>query len=832
MIRNSNLRKPAVLALLFFGFLHNAYSQSSGDIYQRLKKLDNISSVLYIAAHPDDENTRLITWLSREKLCRTAYVSLTRGDGGQNLIGDELGVNLGLIRTRELMAARAIDGGVQYFTSAYDFGYSKTFDETLQTWDRDKVLADLVYLIRSFKPDLIICRFPPDSRAGHGHHSSSAILGHEAYKAASDPLRFPEQLQKLSVWKARRIYWNTFNFGGNNTTSDAQLKINVGAYNAISGKSCGELAAESRSMHKSQGFGVPRQRGNQIEYFSPVDGDTITDDLFHDIAMNWKDLKDGKNITSLINKTLNDFNFRQPEKSIPSLITILKELKKLPESELRTRKISECESMLLDMCGFWAAAYAYKATYATGDTIHVNFQAITRGTDSLNLSIESSGEFDTSASVILRPQVINNSKRILPGCKETTQPLWLKNAMLKANFEVKDPAIAILPWNEAASKVKANVRIRDISIPIEVPVTYKHTDPVRGELFEPLFIRPILIGKLRHSLLVFDSVRTKQNRLTLEYQGNDTIEIHLSRTGSGWSDWTCDFIDTLIRFGPVENKKEINLNLRPQRKNADAGQLQFAYKVSGKTEEKVLTGIKTISYDHIPPIEWYPVLQTRLVHSDAKSTSKSVYYIRGAGDEVPSVLRQLGIVVEEMSAEELDEKDLSRADAIVSGIRAYNTDDYLPRVWDKIERYIRDGGTFVVQYNTNSNLHPARFMAPYSYSISRNRVTEEDAEVTFVNTVHPLLNTPNRISKDDFNGWIQERGLYFATNADSAYRQILLMNDKGEKAQEGSLIYCRHGKGRYIYTGLAFFRQLPAGNAGALRLFCNLIAKEEPLNKE
>jgi LmbE family N-acetylglucosaminyl deacetylase len=831
MIQNSTLLKPALLTLLFFGFLNKTNCQSSGDIYQRLKKLDNISSVLYIAAHPDDENTRLITWLSREKLCRTAYVSLTRGDGGQNLIGEELGVDLGLIRTRELMAARAIDGGVQFFTSAYDFGYSKTFDETLQTWDREKVLADLVYLIRSFKPDVIICRFPPDARAGHGHHSSSAILGHEAFKAASDPLRFPEQLQKLNVWKATRIYWNTFNFGSNNTTSDAQLKFNVGAYNAISGKSCGELAAESRSMHKSQGFGVPRQRGNQTEYFSPVDGDTLTNDLFKGIAISWSDMKNGKVISSRIIQALNDFKFTQPEKSIPSLIAILKELKTLPDSELRNRKISECESLLLDMCGFWSAAYSYRANYAKGDTIHVNLQAITRGSESLILTLESAGEYDTTVTLTLIPQVVSNSKRILPGSMETTQPFWLKSEIKKANFNVPDPAKAIQAWNDAACKIKANVRISDIILPIEIPVTFKQTDPVRGELFDPIFIRPTLNGKLRYSLLVFDTVKTKQNRLVLEYQGNDSIEIRINRAGSGWDDWECDFKDTLIRFVPSDSKKEINLQIRPRKKNADPGLLQFSYNFIKMAEEEALTGIKSITYDHIPPIEWYPVLQTRLVYADAKSTSKLVYYIRGAGDDVPEVLRQLGISVEEMSAEELEGKDLSRADAIVTGIRAYNTDDYLPRVWEKIEQYIRDGGSFVVQYNTNSNLHPARFMAPYPYSISRNRVTEEGAEVKFINPAHSLLNTPNRITESDFKGWVQERGLYFATNADSAYRQILLMHDKGEKDQEGSLIYCRHGKGRYIYTGLAFFRQLPAGNAGALRLFCNLIAKETGMSE-
>lgn len=806
----------------------NLRAQGSSDLYERLRKLGNVSSVLYIAAHPDDENTRLITWLSKEKLCRTAYVSLTRGDGGQNLIGAELGIGLGLIRTRELMAARSIDGGEQFFTTAYDFGYSKTSDETLHKWNREKVLGDLVYLIRSYKPDLIICRFPPDSRAGHGHHSSSAILGKEAFEAASDPLRFPEHLTKVKVWQARRIYWNTFNFGNNNTTSESQLKLDAGAFNPVSGKSCGELAAESRSMHKSQGFGVPRQRGTQTEYFSPVGGDTLTSDLFKNIPQGWNELPGGKKVDEAIEKAIREFNFRQPEASIPAVMAIRNELQRLPVSDLRDRKLKECESILLDQCGFWTAAYAFRPAYAVGDTIHVNVQAITRTGDTLQLRLFTDGTQDTAALLTLPPQKSVNLRRILPGSVRTSQPFWLREDLKGAGFNVSDPFLAIQPWNEPACIIRAELLLKGNRIPVTIPVTYKHTDPVRGELFDPLFIRPVLTGKFRDELILFGNQTEKRTLLRLEYHAQDSLSVIVRADLNAGKEWGLNLRDTSIIFSGPGASAELPLYISRKTSGTDTATLKFSYSIPAKFTNEPLTGRQLISYDHIPPIEWYPPLHADLRHADIRHETKVVYYIRGAGDEVPVVLRQLGIEVLEMNAEELDEKDLSVADAIITGIRAYNTDDYLPRVWEKIEGYIKAGGTFVVQYNTNSNLHPSRYMAPYPYSISRNRVTEEDSPVSFVEPAHPLLQRPNVITEADFGHWIQERGLYFATKADSAYQQILLMNDNGEKPQEGSLIYCRYGKGRYIYTGLSFFRQLPAGNTGALRLFCNLIAREEP----
>ncbi|MEN9458317.1 MAG: hypothetical protein RL135_895, partial [Bacteroidota bacterium] len=287
----------SLIVLFFLGLINfqpahlkaqNPELNGSAAIFQQLQKLQVLGSVLYIAAHPDDENNSLLPYLAKEKKYRTAYLSLTRGDGGQNLIGPEQGVELGLIRTQELLAARQIDGAEQYFTSAYEFGFSKTANETLQYWDRKKVLADMVWVIRKFQPDIIVNRFPPDARAGHGHHASSAVLSIEAFTAAADPNQFPEQLkQGVFVWQAKRLVWNTFNFGGANTTSENQLKIDAGVYNPFLGQSYGEVGGEARSMHKSQGEGRPRRKGPVFEYFTTIAGDTAKTSLMDGITTDW-----------------------------------------------------------------------------------------------------------------------------------------------------------------------------------------------------------------------------------------------------------------------------------------------------------------------------------------------------------------------------------------------------------------------------------------------------------------------------------------------------------------------------------------------------------------
>jgi LmbE family N-acetylglucosaminyl deacetylase len=815
----------ACLFLLFFSISTKAQSQSSTDIYQSIKKLEVTTTILYVAAHPDDENTRLITWMSKEKLFRTAYISLTRGDGGQNLIGSDLGENLGLIRTRELMAARAIDGGEQFFTRAYDFGYSKTSDETLDFWEKEKVLSDMVYVIRKIKPDVIICRFPPDSRAGHGHHSSSAILAKEAFDAASDPKKFPEQVAEFGTWQVRRIYWNTFRFGSNNTITEQQAKVDVGGYNILDGKSNGELAAESRSQHKSQGFGVPSQRGALLEYFSPVAGDTTVSDPFANIPSFWEQSKPGKEIAALLQKTIQEYNFQTPSASLNNLLKIRSQLRKLPASTIQIQKRKELDQIILDCMGLWTAAYSFRERYAEQDTFHITFQSVIRNFPEATLKVTSALNPDTSHSILLNKQIFQTRKMILAGVEKNTQPYWLTENHAKGVFTLPDTKQIGKPWNDTPLMLAAELYIQNDTIPLEIPVAFKETDPVRGELIHPLIISPSLTGNLSENNSIFCDDKSKSYELTLSYWGSKDTSITIRTTLSN-REWKSDFQDTTLIFKANSTPLTFRFSIQPATPGAQPATATISFK-TGKGDWKMLKGNTSINYNHIPRITWFPSLQIELQKADIKIGSKNILYIKGAGDEVATSLRKIGYRVEEVNAIALHSLDLNKFDAIISGIRAYNTDDELANLYQQIFKYIEDGGTYIVQYNTNSNLHPSTFKTPYPFSISRNRVTEEDAKVNFTDPNHPVFNTPNKLSDKDFEGWIQERGLYFATKIDSNYTNLILMNDKDESPQEGSLILCNYGKGKFIYTGLSFFRQLPVGVPGAYRLFSNLIGQKK-----
>ncbi|MBL7923448.1 MAG: PIG-L family deacetylase [Bacteroidia bacterium] len=800
------------------------FAQSSTDLYERLKKLNVTGTVLYVAAHPDDENTRLITWLSKEKQFRTAYISLTRGDGGQNLIGSELGVELGLIRTRELMAARTIDGGEQFFTRAYDFGFSKRPEETLQIWEKEKVLEDFVQVIRTLKPDIIICRFPPDSRAGHGHHSSSAILAREAFDAAADATRFPEQAKEHGTWKVKRLYWNTFNFGSNNTTNEQQRKVDVGGFNALSGKSNGELSAESRSQHKSQGFGVPSQRGTLMEYFEPIAGDTSVADPFVQLNNYWGSTENGKAISAAISAAAEKYNFLHPEASIQDLLRIRKMVNQLNPDPIRDQKLKELESVILDCAGLWTAAYSWSDQYAVKDTLHVGLQAVLRNYKDAKIILHTNAFLDSSLEFSLLQQKPLTQKLELKGSLSDTQPYWLQKDHQPGVFQMEDRNQTAKPWNDPPVLLQASLVLFDERIPFSIPVRYKETDPVKGELIHPLCISPKLTGTLSEQVSVFNSVQPRSYQLNLTYWGTTPETLMVGAATAGPEDWKIHFRDTAIYFKGKNDKHVLSFTAEPRSQSAARGTIRFGYTGSDGLKSE-LKGRRKISYGHIPTITWFPALKTELQYVPVKAGCKNILYIKGAGDDVAPVLRQIGYRVDEVSAREIREKKLEDYDAILTGIRAYNTDDDLPEVYDRIMKFVAQGGTFLVQYNTNSNLHPARYMSPFPYAISRNRVTEEKAEVRFTDPSHPLLNRPNKISAGDFDGWVQERGLYFATKIDSAFANLLLMNDHGEKPQEGSLITCSYGKGRYIYTGLAFFRQLPMGVPGAIRLFANLIGE-------
>lgn len=809
-----------LFALFFAGSLHaqRPAAASSAQILHGLQKLQVLGSVLYIAAHPDDENTRLIAYLANEKKYRTGYLSLTRGDGGQNLIGDEQGVELGMIRTQELLSARRIDGGEQFFTRAYDFGYSKNPEETFTFWNKDSILADVVWVIRRFRPDIIITRFPTTGEGGHGHHTGSAILANEAFLAAADPKRFPEQLKYVSVWQAKRILWNTFNFGGTNTTAPDQLKIDVGGYNALLGKSYGEMAAESRSQHKSQGFGVSATRGESYEYFKTTGGSAPINDLMEDVSADWSRVSDAGPVARQIDSLIRTYDPIRPERSASGLVQLYRNLRSLPNSNWTAYKIAQVQDLILQCAGVYSEAVATLPGVSWGDTLQFNLSLIARRNVEVMLKSISYATTDTT----LNRSLIENKSCAFVGMipvefgSKTTQPYWLRAEMEKGRFVIPDQSEIGLPENEPAYSVRVQFNIYGQPITLSVPVVYKMTDPVRGEIFKSLIVRPQLELDADEELTLVSADKKIKSELKFRLQANQSISAQKVRAFS-----KADVID----LGEVPALSKVQILRRSKSVTASPGDYRFQAIQAGGQLVLSEGRLTKIEYDHIPELHYFKPTMQRVRSIELKTMGKRIGFIPGAGDKIPEALTRIGYEVVQLNERELNKTDLAEFDAIITGVRAYNTHGWLNDSYEKLMRYVQEGGNLIVQYNTSNQIGPVRAkIGPYPFQITRNRVTDEQASVVFLQPDHPVFNRPNKLMPTDFEGWVQERSVYHAADTSGRFQKLLSMSDPGERSDDGSLIIASYGKGWFTYTGLSLFRQLPAGVTGAYRLLANLIA--------
>lgn len=786
-----------IIALCFPPFLKAQMLQmNAGEIAAGIEKLSIKGSVLYIAAHPDDENTRLLAYLAKEAKVRTGYLSLTRGDGGQNLIGNEQAELLGLIRTQELLAARRVDGAEQFFTRANDFGFSKTSEESFKIWGKEQILADVVWVIRKFKPDVIITRFPEDSRAGHGHHAGSAILAREAFSAAADPKRFPEQLKYVSVWQAKRIVWNTFNFGGNNTTAPDQLKIDVGLFNPALGKSYGEIAAISRTNHKSQGFGSALQRGEAFEYFVHVAGEPAKTSLFDGI-----DIKNTSGGSLPTNASLQE---------------LLLFKGRIKDTAFNHKLLDE---LILAAAGIWVEVNAPENIYAVGDSIPVKIQAIARAKTNYPLSI--SLTIDGKSTIPLEHnKLASNDYKIASTNDNNTQPYWLRKDHPIGQFNIEKQTLVGFPENPNPLSVKLQLTINGQIIELNSPVVYKSTDPIKGEKYQPLVLPPRVTATLSEKAYIFSGNMPKIISVQLKNFGNQSSGFVAPQLPKGWKSSPEKIGFNLTKKG---DEQAINFTITPGNETS-SGNLVLQVNANGTTTDK---GLKIISYDHIPNITIFPQAAARLEKIDLKIVGKRIAYIDGAGDLVADALKQAGYEVTHLTTAQILTNDLSVYDAIVTGVRLFNISDEVKSIQPKLLSFVQNGGTVLVQYNVNTNLKTQN-IGPYPFKLANKRVTEEDAKVNFITPQHAALNYPNKITAKDFEGWVQERGLYFVTDIDPKYTTILSMNDTGEAPSDGSLLIADYGKGKFVYTSLVFFRELPAGVPGAYRLFANLLAPKKP----
>jgi LmbE family N-acetylglucosaminyl deacetylase len=847
------------------------YSKSAIDL--QFKKLVCTGSVLYIAAHPDDENTRLISWLANENCLRTGYLSLTRGDGGQNLIGSEQGVELGVIRTQELLAARRTDGGEQYFTRAYDFGYSKTPKETFEKWTHEEILADVVYVIRKFRPDVIITRFSTDGSGGHGHHTASAILAEEAFDAAADAKRFPEQLNSVGIWQAKRLFYNSAaRFWNPNADMSGFIKVNVGGFNQDLGKNYGEIAAESRSMHKSQGFGSAKQRGEIFEYFKPIKGDTNNiKELFQGINISVQTEKNGAKIDKHIIAAKAAFDKNNKSLTTDYLLKA-KALLSPTDAGISAYKLAQISKLILAVNGvFWEAICEGNSSITSGDSVKIKATLINRSDTKiwmkdLNIlfvesdcreSINDSLKNKSLANNI--PLQINFSFEACPNLK-TSSLFWLNQGIVNNKFVLYKKEELDRPYGKSTElRAKVIFVINGEELTFYQDVKYKWVDPEKGELYKPIVITPFCLINPMSNLIIASDTTRKELKILIKASKDNVIGILKIFVPNNWKITNSDKGFKEFKNSSISNFLCYQIPFKIKKKNEEkeirfyfnapsdesVGRIQFSG-IEGKIEfgsdqndiEQIVSidggeastsdiGIKEIKYDHMPTQTLFPKAEVKLVKVASVSHlkgRKKIAYIPGAGDEVAACLTQLGYEVIILSNEGLAREDLNQYAAIITGVRAYNTNEQLSLLKPKLMEYVNQGGNLIVQYNTNSFAGPFKGdLGPYPFKITRDRVTDETASVTFSLPNHPIFNKPNKINEEDFKGWIQERSIYHGGEMDARYEMPITMNDPSEKPSNGALVIGKYGKGNFIYTGLVFFRELPAGVPGAYRLFVNLI---------
>ena len=806
------------------------------EVRQALERLGTLGSVMMIAAHPDDENTALLAYLARGRHVRAAYLALTRGEGGQNLIGSEQGDQMGIIRTQELLAARRIDGAEQFFTRAIDFGFSKTAEETLTQWPRDQVLADIVWNIRRFRPDVVVLRFTGTPRDGHGHHQSSAILGQEAYRAAADPARFPEQLAYVQPWQAKRLMQNGLGGpgggrGGAGAGKGAQppsddLQIDLGAYSPELGYSYGQIAGMSRSQHRSQGMGSAERPGSQNNTLITLAGDKATTDLFQGIDISWSRVPGGTAVAPLVGRALNSFDPRHPE----TLLPILAEARPLIAAindPLAGQKLKELDELMALASGLWLEAQATSFAVTPGGEVRVNATAIARLAIPVTLSgIRISGVAGAPASGIAPAVLVSNQPSQhpitvkIPGDQPYSQPFWLAQPKQGSMYSIPDQRLVGLPENAPVMEARFDVRIANTDIEITRPVEHRYVDRVYGELTRPLEVVPPVAIDLAENALVFPATASRQIDVPVRSNsGKVAGDVRLELPAG----WTATPASQHFELGGTDEQTSVAFQLTPPAGNSK-GVIRALAQVGTAT---VSSGIRRIDYPHIPVQMLLPPAQTALVRANVANLAKNVGYVMGAGDDVPGAIRQLGAEVTLLSVSDLGRGDLSKFDAIVTGVRAWNTRADLRANYQRLFDYANNGGTVVVQYNVaergpNNNL--LEHIGPYPIRTSGDRVTVEEAPVTFPNPQLKLLHAPNEITQADFEGWIQERGLYFADQWDEKYLSVLESHDPGEEPLKGGMLYTKYGKGAYIFSAYDWFRELPAGVPGAYRLFANMLS--------
>ncbi|HEU5184295.1 MAG TPA: PIG-L family deacetylase [Gemmatimonadaceae bacterium] len=846
------MTRPLLAALLALSVLLPpalAQERGSAALAGLVDGLGVSARVLLVAAHPDDEDTALLAWLVHREHADAAYLSLTRGDGGQNLIGDELGEALGVIRSEELLAARRLDGATQYFTRAYDFGFSKSAEETYMHWPKDSVLRDVVTVIRAYRPHLVVAIFSGTPRDGHGHHQVSGILAREAYDAAADTVRFPRAATAgHGAWRASKLY-----LGAYQSRDRATVRFNVGEYDPLLGRSYYEIAMESRSQHKSQAFGRLQRRGSQPHWLmlektssEPVTNGVSERSPFDGVDTTWARLRPAAarisreaaaaidSLPAATTAARASLDFRRPTTVVPALVHVHRLLSRVrdarvsdPDVEASVRSgLSRVTRALIEATGVAVEATAERDAVAQGDTVRVDVTLHARGDVPVTVRrvrIEGPDvrpvEILGDARATVMPDSSMSWRGTVRGAR-LTQPWWLAYGRRGDVFDVPRTEIAQAESQRPTAAVaRVALAIDGMELDAEAPVVHRRADPVRGDVQRPLAVVPPVAVTLAR--------RVEYARANAPLERVERVELRSALTTP--TDVT---VSLAVPAGlATEGAKratlapggteavEFTVRGVPRAARAD---LRGVVEARG---ERFREGYTEIEYDHITPQRMYREAALDLQGVDITlAPNVRVAYIPGAGDNVAPMLRQLGVALTVIQPAAVATTDFSSYSTVVVGTRAYESHPELIQHNARLLDYARRGGTLVVQYGQYEMTRPG--MMPYPITINRphTRVTVEGAPVTFVEPGHPTLRTPNRIGPADFEGWIQERALYMPAQFDSSYTAPLAMNDPGEPPSRGALLVAPYGRGLYVYTTMSFFRQLPAGVPGAARLFVNLLS--------
>jgi len=808
---------------------HAAELLTPAGIAQELRSLGTTGTVLHIAAHPDDENTELITYLSLGRGYRAAYLSLTRGDGGQNELGKDFDEKLGVLRTQELLAARRLDHGRQFFTRAIDFGYSKTPEETLRFWNRDAVLGDVVRIIRQFRPDVIVTRFPiPPGSGGHGHHTASAILAVEAFKLAGDPAAYPEQLaQGLTVWQPKRVLWNSFRIGtaGPGALNGPVFKQDIGGTDPVSGQEFGTIAARSRAMHQTQGLAgaVNRARtGPNEQSFMLLAGLPATDDLMNGVDTTWARYPGGVEIGELTAAALAQFKTDDPAASVPALLALRTKLIAVPSDPLVTDKLDQLDRIILSCLGLKVETTVTRAEALPGETIQIHY-AINLAARNIPVRYQFTrspvlkGSVELDRDLVAGEVLEGSLNGVLLPDTPVTQPYWLRADGAAGISRVDDPALIGRAENPPAVPLYHSFLVGGQTLVIPGEPVPQTADARR----QRLDVIPPVSFALNSDIYLVPPGATK----------SVTVELTAARAGSGGvlrlelpPGWSAAPGPQDFHLPNVGDKSTFTFALSSPFADG-AGRLRAVATVDGRNYSNRREELR---YAHLPVQLLQPPARARLASFPLATKGVTIGYLPGAGDSVAECIAQMGYVVRLLTGADLTPAKLQGLDAVVIGVRAFNERTDLKDAFPGLLAWVDQGGTVIAQYNRPNGLL-ATTLGPYALSIDGPapalRVTDETAPVTLLSPDHAALNTPNKINPADFDGWVQERGAYFPSKWDEErYTALLGMSDPGEAPLRSSVLVAKHGKGHYVYTGIGFFRQLPAGVPGAYRLFANLVS--------